>query len=271
MRQLALIFLLLILATMPALAEQNDLWDLVAQLHNRKFIDLTHTFSPDIPHGEGLPTESVVTLYHYDPGVGTLGTGGLLYQYTLPGQWGTHVDTPNHFHRGGRSLDRIPVTQMLLALVVIDVHRQVEQNPDYTLRMSDIRAWENQYGPIPRGAFVAMRTDWSKRWPDTEKMLNRDAEGRGHYPGWSLETLKYLYEERGITASGHEPTDTDRGIDATRFKFDLEAYVLAHAAYQIEMLNNLDQLPEQGAMIIASWPKAEGGSGFPARVFAVLP
>jgi len=30
--------------------------------------------------------------------------------------------------------------------------------------------------------------------------------------GWSLEVLKYLYEIRQITASGHEPTDTDPGV-----------------------------------------------------------
>ena len=27
---------------------------------------------------------------------------------------------------------------------------------------------------------------------------------RAHYPVWSKEVLKYLYEERTITASGHE-------------------------------------------------------------------
>ncbi len=39
---------------------------------------------------------------------------------------------------------------------------------------------------IPSGAFVAMRTDWSKRWPDAAKMENMDALGVAHYPGWSL-------------------------------------------------------------------------------------
>ena len=47
------------------------------------------------------------------------------------------------------------------------------------------------HGQIPAGAFVAMRTDWSKRWPDTAKMENKDANGIAHYPGWSLAVLKY--------------------------------------------------------------------------------
>jgi kynurenine formamidase len=46
-------------------------------------------------------------------------------------------------------------------------------------------------------------------------MANRDENGIAHYPGWSLEVLKYLYEERKITASGHEPTDTDPGTSTS--------------------------------------------------------
>jgi kynurenine formamidase len=34
-------------------------------------------------------------------------------------------------------------------------------------------------------------------------------------------------------------------------------------------MNNLDKVPETGALIMASWPKARGGSGFPARVVAI--
>ena len=38
----------------------------------------------------------------------------------------------------------------------------------------------------------------------------------------------------------------------------------------IELLANLSQVPESGAMVIVSFPKLKNGSGFPARVFAVL-
>jgi len=41
--------------------------------------------------------------------------------------------------------------------------------------------------------------------------------------------------------------------------------------YQIELLTNLDQVPEYGAIVVVSFPKPKGGSGFPARVFAILP
>ena len=46
---------------------------------------------------------------------------------------------------------------MFLPLVVIDVHAKVSAAPDYTLTVGDIQAWESAHGPIPTGAFVAMR------------------------------------------------------------------------------------------------------------------
>jgi len=49
---------------------------------------------------------------------------------------------------------------------------------------------------------------------------------RAHYPGWSLPALKYLYEGRKITASGHETTDTNPGIATTKDDYSLETYVL---------------------------------------------
>ena len=41
--------------------------------------------------------------------------------------------------------------------------------------------------------------------------------------------------------------------------------------YQIELLTNLDKVPEAGAIVIVSFPKPKDGSGFPARVFAIVP
>ena len=100
---------------------------------------------------------------------------------------------------------------------------------------------------------------------------SEDAKGVAHYPGWSLPALKFLYEQRKITASGHETTDTDPGIATTKEDYSLETYVLSTNHYQIELLTNLDQLPESGALVVVSFPKPKDGSGFPARVFAILP
>lgn len=240
-------------------------------LRRCRWVDLTHAFDPTIPHCQSFEPEQRRTLYDYDPGNGEKGFGFLAHEYRLVGQWGTHVDPPAHFVKGLRFQDEIPVTEMILPLVVLDVSRQVARDPDYCVSMCDVQEWESCNGQVPRGSFAALRTDWWKRWPDHGAMFNRDAAGVAHFPGWSFEVLSYLYNTRGIAASGHDTTDTDPGVAVSRGEAPLERFVLAQDKWQIELLTNLDQLPPIGAIIIATWPKAKQGSGFPARVFAICP
>lgn len=234
-------------------------------LHAARFVDLTHSFGPDAPHWKGFAPETVTTLF-------TVAKDGFHVQnFCHVGQWGTHVDPPAHFHDGLKSVDQIDPRTFLLRLVVIDIHRPVQRNPDYVVTMQDVKRWEARHGAIRPDSFVALRTDWDKRWPDDKAMQNVDDQGVAHYPGWSMPVLKYLYETRKITASGHETTDTDPGLAVTHDDYSLESYVLGTNHFQIELLTNLDQVPEAGALIMVSFPKPEGGSGFPARAVALMP
>lgn len=251
--------------------QQFTLSDAYEVLKSKEFVDLTHPFAPGIPHWPGFPDSTRETLYWYSPGVGSLGEGFFAERYCHVGQWGTHVDPPAHFVEGLRTLDQIDPDEMILPLVVLDIHERAAADPDTTVTMDDVRAWESRHGAVPEGAFVALRTDWSERWPDPGAMRNADADDVAHYPGWSLEVLRLLYEKRGITASGHETTDTDPGVATSAGDYSLETYILASDHYQIELLANLDRVPEAGALVVVSFPKPAGGSGFPARVFAILP
>ena len=128
--------------------------DIYAKLASQKFVDLTHSFGPTTPHWKGFGEEIVTTPY-------TIAKDGFkVQQFTHVGQWGTHIDPPAHFHDGLRTVDQIPPSEMLMPLVVLDVHTKVASNPDYTLKLEDLRAWEQRHGRIPAHAFVAMRTDW---------------------------------------------------------------------------------------------------------------
>jgi kynurenine formamidase len=251
--------------------DQHSLWHIQKILVDKRYVDLTHDFAPGIPHWPGFPDEKRKTIYWYEKRPDTIGTGFFSELFTHVGQWGTHVDPPAHFVKGLRTVDQIEPKEMLLPLVVIDVHDEAARNPDYTLALERVKKWEKDHGPVPAGAFVAMRTDWSKRWPDSVRMANKDVSGIAHYPGWSLPALKYLYEERKITASGHETTDTDPGFATSKDDYSLETYILSTNHYQIELLTNLDHVPEAGAIAVVSFPKPKGGSGFPARVFAIVP
>lgn len=252
-------------------AAEPSLWPLQKQIVGARLVDLTHAFAPGIAHWPGFPNEGRRTIYDFEKRPGLMGEGFFAQVFTHVGQWGTHVDPPAHFKKGGRTVDQIALSEMILPLVVFDVHEEVARNPDYTLTVERIEQWEMAHGKIPAHAFVALRTDWSKRWPDGAAMQNKDAKGVAHYPGWSLPALQFLFEKRQASANGHETTDTDPGLATTKDDYRLETYVLTHDHYQIELLANLDQVPEAGAIVFATFPKPEGGSGFPARVFAVVP
>src|ERR1700691_2999387 len=246
-------------------AGTSGLSDVYATLMSKRFVDLTHAFGPDTPHWKGFGEMKKRTLYTIDK------DGFQVDELCHVGQWGTHVDPPAHFHKGLKTVDQIDPKDMLMQLVVLDVHRQVARTPDYVVSLDDGKAWESRHGRIPEHAFVALRTDWSHRWPNDEAMQNKDSAGVAHYPGWSLPVLKLLYEERHIAASGHETTDTDPGLAVTKDDYSLESYVLGTNHFQIELLANLDKVPEAGALVMVTFPKPKNGTGFPARVVALIP
>jgi kynurenine formamidase len=181
--------------------------------------------------------------------------------YSLVGQYGTHIDPPAHFSAKGVTMDQIPLKQMILPLVVFDMTPQLKSDPNHALSVDDIRAWEKAHGPVPAGAFAALRTDMYK---DFER--NPEAFKRAPFPAWSLAAIRFLYEQRKITANGHESLDTD-----TTEKMESETWILQNNHFQIEVMANLDKVPATGAVIVVTWPKVEKGLGFPARAFAILP
>ncbi|MGA2410927.1 MAG: cyclase family protein, partial [Candidatus Binataceae bacterium] len=168
---------------------------------------------------------------------------------------------PAHFDPNGKTLDELPLKQMILPLVVFDITPMLAKHPSYALTVSDIQAWERIHGRVPAGSFAALRTDMSKDWSGNPSRFKRSP-----FPAWSLAALRFLYEQRGIVANGHESLDTDTTPDLTS-----ETWLLRNGHWQIEGMANLDKVPATGALIVVTWPKPEHGLGFPARAFAILP
>jgi kynurenine formamidase len=247
------------------------LTEILQRLRTCAWVDLTHAFAPGVPHYVGFPDEERRVLYDFDAGVGELGSGFLAHEYRHVGQWGTHMDPPAHFTRGGRTQDEVGVEEMILPLVVLDVRAACAADPDFACSRATVAAWEAEHGPVPGGSFVALHTGWDARWPDGDAMQNAGDDGVAHYPGWGVDALELLVEERGVTAVGHDMTDTDPGALVSAGQVPAEAYILGADRWQIELLANLGAVPATGALIVATWPKPLGGSGFPARAFAIVP
>jgi kynurenine formamidase len=244
---------------------ESDFYRLTQALQRARVVDLTHSFFPGQPHHPALPDQQRRSVIDFDSGYSSL-----VQEFRLVGQWGTHIDPPLHCHPSGLALDELSVEECLLPLVVLDIHERVRSDPDTTALMEDLRSWEATHGQIPPRAFVALRTDWSLRWPDNEAMENRGKDGFSHRPGWSMEVLRFLVEERCVTAIGHETSDTDTGIAVSaKGDYSLERYFLGTGRWQVELIANLRDVPDAGALIFVGWPKPKGGSGFPVRAVAL--
>jgi hypothetical protein len=125
--------------TLADAREQPSLLPLQQILAGKRFVDLTHAFAPGMPHWVGCPSEKRETIYWYDKGRGSMGNGFFAEIFTQVGQWGTHVDPPAHFARGGRTVDQITLKEKILPLVVIAVHTEVAKNPNYTLSLDRVK------------------------------------------------------------------------------------------------------------------------------------
>ena len=245
------------------------LWDALERAKNMKWVDLTHPMDNTSPYWSGIPDGSVeLSKTVFDWGNPMLEC--LIQTFKFPGQFGTHIDFPGHFIRGAALSEAYGVRNAAYPLCVIDITDKVARDVHYAVTADDIRAWEAEYGPIPDGAFVALRTDWSKHWPDMNALSGIAEDGSENFPGWSLDALKYIYETRNAAANGHEALDTDASAEAAKAE-DLacERYVLERGKLQIEVLCNLDQLPPAGAVLFAAWPNFVGATGLPVRCWAV--
>jgi N-acyl-D-amino-acid deacylase len=181
--------------------------------------------------------------------------------------FGTHLDAPIHFPPGKISVEAIPLEQLFGPAVVLDVRSQAAREADYRIGPEGLARWEARHGRVPPGAIVLARTGWSARWPDEKSYRNMDAQGIMHFPGFSVEAVRLLLE-RQVSGLGIDTLSVDYGPSQ-----EFEVHRLSHGAglYHLENLADLSALPEASAFLVVAPIKLEGGSGGPARVFAIVP
>ena len=240
-----------------------------------RIVDLTQPLGPDTPV-IGLPPQ-----FGSSPGV----TMEMISRYDDKGPawyWnvihmgehtGTHFDAPVHWITGRdlkeNTTDTIPARRFVGPACVIDVTSDVAKNEDFLLMPEHVAAWEKEHGTIPRGAWVLLRSGWSKRG-DAASFLNVKADGP-HSPGFHQTTSELLAKDRDVTGVGVETVGTDAG-QAGMFDPPFPNHTTMHGAgkFGLASLRNLDQLPATGAIVIAAPLKIVDGSGSPLRAVALV-
>ncbi len=241
-----------------------------------RVVDLTQPLGPDTPV-IGLPPifapspgVTIETISRYD----AAGPAWYWNTLTFGEHTGTHFDAPVHWVTGkdlpDNSCDTIPARQFVGPACVIDVTADVAANPDFLLTPERIEAWEATHGRIPAGAWVLLRTGWSRR-TGTEAFINAAADGP-HSPGFDARASAMLAHDRNVLGVGVETIGTDAGQAGT-FDPPFPNHTIMHGAgkFGLASLCNLDQLPATGAVVIAAPLKIVQGSGSPLRVLALTP
>ena len=186
---------------------------------------------------------------------------------------GTHIDAPVHFAQGKKSVDQVPIDQLVGTAVVVDVSANASGDRDYQANVNDFEAWEATHGQLPEGAIVLLRTGFGQYWPNAEQYMGTsqrgaDAVPKLHFPGLHPDAATWLVEKRNIKAIGLDTLSIDHGqstlFESHRILFKAEIPAFENVA-------NLDQLPATGAFVMALPMRIKGGSGAPLRIVALVP
>src|SRR5689334_13625379 len=146
-----------------------------------RIVDLTQPLSSQTPllllpsPWNNTPAFSIWELSRYDE----RGPAWYWNAFTTGEHTGTHFDAPVHWVTGAalpdNTTDTIPPGRFIGPACVIDVSAESAADPDFLLTPEHVLAWEAKHGRIAGGAWVLMRTDWSKREGDA--FLNVGPDG----------------------------------------------------------------------------------------------
>ncbi|HDR29421.1 cyclase family protein [Rhodovulum sp.] len=189
-----------------------------------------------------------------------------LSEFRVNEHTGTHIDAPLHFSADGAAVNEIAVGSLIAPLCVIDIAARAAGDADAQVTPDDIRAWIAAHGEIPDNACVAMHSGWAAH-VDGPKFRGADAEGKQHYPGFHVGAAQMLLEETRAGSIGVDTLSLDHGPSAD---FATHYAWLPAGRFGIECLANLDKVPAAGATLVIGAPKHHGGTGGPARIFALV-
>jgi kynurenine formamidase len=186
---------------------------------------------------------------------------------------GTHFDAPIHWISGRDGIDvsQVPPRHLIAPAVVIDRSAESAEDPDYLLTVEDLRAFEDNHGPLPEGGWLLLYTGWDVRAGDAGTFLNAK-DGSPRSPGFDAECARWIAEESPLVGVGVETVGIDAGA-AAEFDppFPAHYYLMGAGKYGVTQLANLGALPPTGVLLFVAPLKLTGGTGSPVRAFALLP
>lgn len=230
-------------------------------LSDIQVVDLSAVLSPATIMWPGTERPAATILENFDR------DGSFARRMTLNEHTGTHFDAPGHFAAQGATVDDVPADQLVRPLCVLDISDRARLEPNATLTVDDVRAYEADHGSIESGCAVFLHTGWDSTREDPTAYLGEP--GAMRFPGYGVEAARLLVHERHVSGLGVDTLSIDPGSADT---FPVHAEVsLPNGVWHVENAINLGLLPPRGAWVVVGVPRVAGASGFPARVLALVP
>jgi len=241
-----------------------------AESRPERVLDLSHPYDSETVY---WPTAEGFRLHVDAKGVNERGFWYEANSFSSAEHGGTHLDAPVHFAEGKRSVDEIPLAQLIGPGIVVDVRAACAADRDHRVAVAELESWERRHGPIPDGAIVLLHTGFGRFWPDRVRYLGTDERGpeavaKLHFPGLHPDAARWLVARRSIGAVGLDTASIDHGLSKT---FDAHRILSAAEIPALENVAGLEHLPPTGCRILALPMKIRGGSGAPVRIAALLP
>ncbi|KTD49458.1 metal-dependent hydrolase [Legionella rubrilucens] len=219
-------------------------------------IDLTHTLTPAIPTWEGTVGFKQEVLLDY--GQCTTEPPFCVQQFTLEAGLGTHLDAPAHCIPHGLTVDKLPLSDLLVPCVMIDV--SAKAHASYRISPDDLIAFEQQHGPVPPRSFVVFHTGWARFWADPIKYRNNLV-----FPCVAKETAELLLK-RDIAGLGIDTLSPDRPDGG----YPVHQIILGSKRYLVENVANADRLPAKGSFALILPTKVQGATEAWVRLLALV-
>ncbi|MGE5494167.1 MAG: cyclase family protein [Burkholderiales bacterium] len=208
----------------------------------KKYIDLTHCITHQMPVFPADPAVGVLTHHNYQ-------NGYFVSQVIFGTHTGTHIDVPVHKIKGGKTVDEVPVERFVKTAYVMDLK--------FLKPLEEItRSHLDKYAEKVKGiSAVILKTGWGSHFGKEDFFTS--------FPGISEEAVEW-FKEHGINLIGLESPS----VNAIKHA-EIHTLLLQNDIYVVESLANAEEITAEYVELYAVPLKFKGLDGSPVRAFAI--
>lgn len=221
-----------------------------------RIIDLSVPLTTDLK----VPAYKDVKLFDWGTPLATWDKDGYISnKFTAWSHVGTHADSPHHFIKKAKTIDRLSLETFVGDSILLDL---TSKKIDNRISASDLdesfKEVESRGTKFQPGWKILIRTDHINVWPNTEYWTKG--------PCLSKEAADWLVAKKP-SCIGYDFFQDIKGPEGK--VFPLHTVILGAGICQLEYLKNLDQIRQDKFLLVALPLKIVGAEAALARVIVI--